>query len=693
MAMFTVCGFWGAAFLAQPTAIKAMASAKIIIARLNRDAFGANTLFFISSIINLFVPLRKKKLYRIKITVYNIGMRNDKIAGNVSAVLAAVVMVFAIVCSLVVFQRKMMDLLSGMTLQNISEMQELYAETLRSKLNDQFKALEAQTEYFYEIDLLNSEAVKQKARSVIAAGDFVRIAVVNEDGSAIDYSGKNLPNMKNKEYFSAALRKNTWQISNKIELDERLSPCLTITVPFKTRKGQRGVVAGFLSYDIMRKIFSIPIFDGQSYFYLVSGDGNILLFNKDKQKTLYNIDIYEYIDRASQFDNPQLANLKVDMIKGQAGYITLDGVEGQKLFSYAPLKIKDWFIISALPYSYIKNQQTKISALVYVLLSAVTLAILVFFGIVYAIEKKNLEIKRDNERLTIANKQAQTLIFEYNLQTHAVDFSGDTNFLLGTDKKRFSVEFVRAEYFSRVHPEDRKTVERFREAIRNGCKNFSAEFRYKSFSNNYFWVKITGSAILDDKNCVAQFIGSVTNVNSQVLHEQELRSMADSDKLSSLWNKAAFERKTREYFARDAGERKSALIIIDLDNFKEVNDNLGHLTGDLAIKDAAKKISLIFSERDFMGRFGGDEFCVLMRFDAAMEKDAILKIVNAKAADLNRSLREEYFNDEQSISVTASVGIAIYPYNGGSYEELFRNADHALYDVKQRGKDNYKIYG
>ena len=141
--------------------------------------------------------MRKKKLYRIKITVYNIGMRNDKIAGNVSAVLAAVVMVFAIVCSLVVFQRKMMDLLSGMTLQNISEMQELYAETLRSKLNDQFKALEAQTEYFYEIDLLNSEAVKQKARSVIAAGDFVRIAVVNEDGSAIDYSGKNLPNMKN----------------------------------------------------------------------------------------------------------------------------------------------------------------------------------------------------------------------------------------------------------------------------------------------------------------------------------------------------------------------------------------------------------------------------------------------------------------------------------------------------------------
>jgi diguanylate cyclase (GGDEF)-like protein len=115
------------------------------------------------------------------------------------------------------------------------------------------------------------------------------------------------------------------------------------------------------------------------------------------------------------------------------------------------------------------------------------------------------------------------------------------------------------------------------------------------------------------------------------------------------------------------------------------------MTGDLAIKDAAKKISLIFSERDFLGRFGGDEFCVLMRFEDGLDKDTVLKIVKSKADDLNRSLKEWYANDEQNVCVSASVGIATYPYSGAEYEQLFAKADQALYDVKQKGKNGYKI--
>ena len=594
---------------------------------------------------------------------------------------------------LVVFQRRMMDLLSDMSLQNISETQELYAETLRNKVKDQLKTLEMQTEYFYDVDLFDAEAIKAKAKSAVVPGDFLRIAVVNEDGTAVDYKGKTLPSMANKDYFNDAILRNQSQISNKIELDEHLNPCLAIAVPFKTNRGQVGAIAGFFSYEVLRQIFSLPVFSGQSYFYIVSGDGNILLFNKDKGKILYNIDVYDYIERASGMLNPELFNMKVDIIKAKAGHITLSGGEGKKIFSYAPLRINDWFLISVLPHSYIKNQQMQISGLVYILLVSVAAAIVIFILIIYAIVKRSHAIEKDNERLTIANNQAQTLIFEYDLPTQHVVFSGDTHFLLGTEKKRFNVEFIRMEYFSRIHSEDKSVLERFRQSMSEGAKNFSAEFRYKSFSGGYFWVKMTGSAILDDKGKIVQFIGSITNVNSQVLHEQELRNIADSDRLSSLLNKTAFERNAREYLARDGRDRISALIIIDLDNFKEVNDSLGHMTGDLAIKDAAKKISLIFSDRDFLGRFGGDEFCVLMRFDDALAKEVVLKIVNSKAVDLTRSLKEEYFNEEQNVSVSASVGIALFPESGNSYEDLFQMADQALYHVKQHGKDGFKIAG
>ena len=594
---------------------------------------------------------------------------------------------------LIVFQRKMMNLLSDMSLQNIGETQELYAETLRTKVKDQFKALESQVDFFSDVDLNNSEEVKKKAKALVAPGEFLKIAVVNEDGVAVDYNGRSLPNMKNKDYFQDALLTNLRQISNQIELDEHLNPCLAFVVPFETGKGQKGAVAGFFSYNILLQIFSIPIFSGQSYFYLVTGNGTVLLLNKEQGKALYNIDVYDYIERASGMVNPELAEMKSDILKSHAGHITLKGGEGKKLFSYAPLKINDWSLISVLPYSYMVNQQRQISALVYLLLASVVVVIVVFVFIIYGIAKRSAAIKKDNERLTIANNQAQTLIFEYDLTTHVVEFSGDTNFLLGTDKKTFSVDFVRAEYFTRVHPEDKDVFERFRKSMYDGLKNFSTEFRYRSFSNNYFWVKMTGSSVLDENGKNTHYIGSITNVNSQVLREQELRNIADSDKLSSLLNKSAFERRSREYLMRDGRERMSALIIIDLDNFKEVNDKLGHMTGDLAIQDAAKKISLIFSERDFLGRFGGDEFCVLMRFDEGLTKEIVLKIINAKAGDLTRALKEEYFNEEQSVSVSASVGISLFPEGGKTYEDLFLVADQALYDVKQHGKDGYRLMG
>lgn len=621
-------------------------------------------------------------------------MQRDRVIRNISVgAIAAVAMALVVTFFLVGFQRKMMNLLSEMSLQNIAETQELYAETLRNKIKDQFKILESQTEYFLDVDLNDSEAVRRRAKSLISTGQFLRIAVVNEDGVAIDYNGRSLPNMKNKDYFSDALLTNFRQVSNQIELDERLNPCLILTVPFTTNQGQKGAVAGFFSYGILQQIFSLPIFSGQSYFYLVAKNGNILLYNKEKGKAIYNIDVCSYIERAAGMFNADLPEMKADIEKSRSGCITVNGGEGKKLFSYAPLKINEWTLITVLPYTYIVNQQRQISALVYILLASVAVTIIIFFFIIYMIAKSSAAIKKDNERLTIANNQAQTLIFEYDLHDGRVDFSGDTSFMFGTDRKSYPIEFFRSEYYTRIHPEDGNLYERIRLAMNGGSKNLSAEFRYKGFSGVYFWVKLSGSSVFDEKGNVSKFIGSITNVNSQVLREQELRNIADSDRLSSLLNKSAFERRSREYLARDGKERISALIIIDLDNFKEVNDNLGHMTGDLAIQDAAKKISLIFSEKDFLGRFGGDEFCVLMRFDEGLSEEIALKIINSKASDLTRSLKEDYFNDEHSVSVSASVGISIFPYDGKGYEELFQIADQALYDVKQHGKDGFKIAG
>ena len=618
-------------------------------------------------------------------------MRDKALKKSILAVVATVVLLALVGGLLIVFQLRMGRLLTDMTIQNIAETQELYAESLHTALHNQVQMLQAQTAYFYDADLSNIDEIKDKAMSGIELGDFKKIAVVNLDGVAVDLKGKTLPNMKNKSYFINALLENKVQYSDQIELDSNLEPCLVITYPFSTFRGEKGVIAGFFSYEALKQIFSIPIFSGLSYFYLVSSRGNILLFNKDKSKNIYNIDVFEYINNVSETENPELAKMKMDMIKNRPGNITLDGVEGKKLFLYAPLKINGWYIISALPFSYIHGQQTRIDMLVYMLLAAVTIAIVVFILIITVITKQVQAIKKDNKRLIIATNQAQTLIFEYDVQNQKVDFSGDTHFILGTDKNSFDISFIRGEYGSRVHPDDRQVFAHLTQALKNKDTSFSAEFRFKSFSDEYFWVKMTGSCILDADGNTKQFIGSITNVNSQVLHEQELRNIADHDRLSNLLNKAAFERNARSYLQKEGACLNAALVMIDLDNFKDVNDRLGHMTGDLAIKDAAKKISLVFSSRDYLGRFGGDEFCVLMRFAETVDKESVQKIVTKKAAELTASLREEYRKGELSVCVSASIGIALYPDNGNSYDQLFRNADEALYYTKQHGKNDFKI--
>ena len=133
------------------------------------------------------------------------------------------------------------------------------------------------------------------------------------------------------------------------------------------------------------------------------------------------------------------------------------------------------------------------------------------------------------------------------------------------------------------------------------------------------------------------------------------------------------------------------MFVIDLDNFKKTNDTLGHSMGDIAIRDASQKISLIFSQKDIIGRIGGDEFCVFMRLDNVNENVAA-KIIMDKAASLNDSLQEYYNNDVSSVKVSASVGIALWPQHAATFNELFRCADAALYYVKRHGKDGNVIY-
>ena len=167
---------------------------------------------------------------------------------------------------------------------------------------------------------------------------------------------------------------------------------------------------------------------------------------------------------------------------------------------------------------------------------------------------------------------------------------------------------------------------------------------------------------------------------------KKLENKADTDLLTELTNKVATERMIGEYMS-DFPEKRGVLFIIDIDNFKKVNDTMGHAFGDTLLKTLGKEIRAEFRVTDIVGRTGGDEFMIFLK-DI---KDDL--IVEREANRLSRFFHEfKAGGDYVKYSATASIGAAIFPDDGKEFKDLYVSADQALYRAKKRGKNQLVFY-
>ncbi len=172
-----------------------------------------------------------------------------------------------------------------------------------------------------------------------------------------------------------------------------------------------------------------------------------------------------------------------------------------------------------------------------------------------------------------------------------------------------------------------------------------------------------------------------------VLAASQVEHLAYHDGLTALPNRALFMTRLTTALTQAMRHRyKVAVLFLDLDRFKEINDSLGHSAGDTLLKSAAQRIRTSVRESDTVARFGGDEFTILIPIIGRVEDAGRI------AANIIEALREPIRIGDRDIVVTTSVGIAIYPLDGEDAETLVRNADTAMYGAKQQGRDAYRLY-
>ena len=180
---------------------------------------------------------------------------------------------------------------------------------------------------------------------------------------------------------------------------------------------------------------------------------------------------------------------------------------------------------------------------------------------------------------------------------------------------------------------------------------------------------------------IINIIGKIRTNNSK----KELEDKADTDLLTGLTNKLATERKIKDYMAAHPNTQ-SMLFILDVDNFKKINDTLGHAFGDEVLRSLGQQITAIFRASDIIGRVGGDEFMIFLK--GIPDNDSILKEANKVEHFFKNFQAGEYVK----YAATASIGVAIYPQEGADFETLYKAADQGLYKAKKRGKNQLAFY-
>lgn len=224
---------------------------------------------------------------------------------------------------------------------------------------------------------------------------------------------------------------------------------------------------------------------------------------------------------------------------------------------------------------------------------------------------------------------------------------------------------------------DRENVIRQYES---GTNHLRYDFMISEDGENYHWMRIDAHIFYSAEDDSIHMFTYRKNIDAEKLKEFQ----AETDEMTLFYTKKATERNIDKLLA-EKPQDAHAFFIFDIDNFKQSNDHFGHAFGDFCIKEFTGIIRSHFGAKDLLGRIGGDEFVVFLAIpDAAWAE--------AKAKELSVALNTVCEKEGACWALSASIGVAIAPKHGVTFDALYRNADAALYQTKQRGKNGFTIY-
>lgn len=601
------------------------------------------------------------------------------------------------------FGVKLYDMSLNNSMDQVKELSVYVERNLRLELKryiHTLRVIEAQLEDSGTIGVQEAIDTLSKASDV---SQFKMLGVSDLDGKGVDAAGNQYDIFY--DGIKEQIQNDEVYISNA--LNGNHETLIFIAVPLKINDEICGIVWGKYALANLLESMEFPD-DGYKYFQIIDDNGRYLLSSNDKfalksehqseDKTIWDeMERYQYANGMSV----QKIHEMVQRQERGSYYFEYDG-EGRYV-DFRPLKINNWYLFSVQVadelHTYVRHAQQNSIHLFIILI----IGLLAVFGAIYnlfytmykRIAKQNREIEAVNGTLQATLRQTKNLPFTIDYKLRQIVLYG---YPVAEENRCRSFDEVRPKNVLNrglLAPECVETYEKLYQMLIVRKEKCDPTIIHAQIGENRKWLRV--SIISDFAENNDQMIGVLEDYGEQM--EKDLRIESDKrnirtiekksqiDFLTNLYNRKAFLDKMKPALEEhDQKQQMCALIILDLDHFKEVNDSMGHGMGDTVLQKTATILSGFFRTEDFVGRLGGDEFVIFVK--------NITNVVSFenRLKELNQMLCQTYQKNDRSVQVSASIGVALTDGNQTSFEEMYEKADEALYQVKRAMRNGYQIY-
>jgi diguanylate cyclase (GGDEF)-like protein len=539
--------------------------------------------------------------------------------------------------------------------------------------------------YIQRFDDLQSAETIRFLRSMAESFGFERLSVSLSDGRS--YTTDGLVLNITQDDFLESIKNGQVFISDLMTSNIDGAPSVYIGVPIY-KYGSPAASLGFeLKRERLNNTLQTLLSEEGKFTYVIDEHGEYIAYNADPNSTFSpEINYFDLLDTYTYGTGLSKELVMKDFANAAAGHIEYSARNWTRYGFYAPVGINNWMAKTAMSKNVIDADMDRFLRNAIILASQILLLFLAVAFFVFRKQKNAREkAQLDEQCFRILAEHTGKAVVEWDY-SEKIMYSSNFEKAIGRkplkDILRSADDAIDA---GAVHPDDCDLYRNIFSDTVNGHDFKDVRLRLRAADEDYQYYSMSSVVVHDAKGKPYKSIAFLENINEQVNRENLLLQKANTDPLTGFYNKAAAETFISEIMLSSANGTAHALMCIDLDNFKSINDLFGHLYGDEVLKEAADNMKNLFRFDDVLGRFGGDEFVIFVRDMSS------IGLLEEKTAELNKRLNKTYEKDGVKCTVSASIGIAIFPSDGTAYSVLHQKADEASYAAKKAGKNTYRF--